>query len=130
MPPTPTKTPISLVMLARGVNMGNMLEAPNEGDWGSYVQQEYFDLIKQAGFDFVRLPVNWKAHTTGSRTTVRGMQWNTQMYISVRSRIFSFVLIFVAWNIWIRFYVVIQMKIRSSEKPSLAKVGSGEIHPR
>src|SRR5689334_5763136 len=68
VPPTPTsaptETPMSLVRLARGVNMGNMLEAPNEGDWDSYVQQEYFDLIKQAGFDFVRLPVNWKAHTT------------------------------------------------------------------
>jgi len=43
--------------------MGNMLEAPNEGDWGLTVQEEYFDLIKQAGFDFVRLPVNWKAHS-------------------------------------------------------------------
>jgi len=66
MPPTPTplptETPISPVTLVRGVNMGNMLEAPNEGDWGSYVQEEYFDLIKEAGFDFVRLPVNWKAH--------------------------------------------------------------------
>jgi endoglucanase len=28
------------------------------------VQEEYFDLVKEAGFDFVRLPVNWKAHTT------------------------------------------------------------------
>ena len=41
-----------------------MLEAPNEGEWGLTVQEEYFDLIKEAGFDFVRLPVNWKAHTT------------------------------------------------------------------
>jgi len=41
-----------------------MLEAPKEGEWGLYVQEEYFDLIKEAGFDFVRLPVNWKAHTT------------------------------------------------------------------
>jgi endoglucanase len=42
--------------------MGNMLEAPNEGDWGLTVQEEYFDLIKQAGFDFVRLPVKWNGH--------------------------------------------------------------------
>jgi Endoglucanase len=41
-----------------------MLETLNEGEWGLYVQEEYFDLIKDAGFDFVRLPVNWKAHTT------------------------------------------------------------------
>ena len=66
MPPTPapppTETRLSLVTLARGVNMGNMLDAPNEGDWGSYVQEEYFDLIRQAGFDFIRLPVSWNSH--------------------------------------------------------------------
>ena len=39
-----------------------MLEAPNEGEWGLTVQEEYFDLIKEAGFDFVRLPVRWNAH--------------------------------------------------------------------
>ena len=60
--PEPTATPTPLVMLQRGINFGNMLEATNEGDWGSYVQKEYFDLIEQAGFDFIRLPVNWKAH--------------------------------------------------------------------
>jgi endoglucanase len=62
--PEPTATPFPLVILNRGINLGNMLEAPNEGDWGLTVQEEYFDLIKEAGFDFVRLPVNWKAHTT------------------------------------------------------------------
>jgi len=51
------------VALQRGVNLGNMLEAPNEGDWNVRVHEEYFDLIKQAGFDFVRLPVNWRGHT-------------------------------------------------------------------
>jgi endoglucanase len=39
-----------------------MLEAPNEGDWGLSVKEEYFDLVKEAGFDFVRLPVKWSAH--------------------------------------------------------------------
>ncbi len=66
MPPTstpePTATPIPSVTLHRGINMGNMLEAPNEGEWGLSVQEEYFDLIKEAGFDFVRLPVRWNTH--------------------------------------------------------------------
>ena len=62
--PEPTSTPITTVALQRGVNMGNMLETPNEGEWGLYVQEEYFDLIKDAGFDFVCLPVDWKSHTT------------------------------------------------------------------
>lgn len=50
------------VVLRRGVNLGDMLEAPSEGAWGLRVEREYFDLIRQAGFDFVRLPVNWTAH--------------------------------------------------------------------
>src|SRR5690349_18410179 len=52
----------STTALQRGVNFGNMLEAPNEGDWGLDVREEYMDLIKQAGFDFVRLPVRWNNH--------------------------------------------------------------------
>jgi len=46
----------------RGVNMGNMLESPDEGAWGVYFEPEYFALIKQRGFDFVRLPVGWGNH--------------------------------------------------------------------
>jgi len=64
--PQPTSTPITSVTLRRGMNMGNMLEAPNEGDWGLRVQEEYFDLIKKAGFDFVRLPVRWNTHAEES----------------------------------------------------------------
>jgi len=60
----PSVTPDSQIELQRGVNLGNMLEAPNEGDWGLTVKEEYFDRIKDAGFDFVRLPVRWNAHAT------------------------------------------------------------------
>jgi len=48
--------------LGRGVNLGNMLEAPNEGDWGHTVQQDDFRLIKDKGFDTVRIPIRWSAH--------------------------------------------------------------------
>ena len=60
--PSPTSTPVTSLTFRRGINMGNMLEAPNEGDWGLYVQEEYFDLVKEAGFDFVRLPIRWSTH--------------------------------------------------------------------
>jgi len=49
-------------LLGRGVNFGNALEAPTEGDWGVVLQDEYFDLVKQAGFSSIRLPVRWSAH--------------------------------------------------------------------
>ena len=58
----PTSTPVPALTLRRGVNLGNMLEAPSEGEWGLFVQEEYFDLIKEAGFDFIRLPVRWNTH--------------------------------------------------------------------
>src|SRR5436309_6370466 len=48
--------------LGRGVNFGNVLEAPREGAWGLRLEPEYFEAIKKAGFHSVRLPVKWSAH--------------------------------------------------------------------
>jgi endoglucanase len=48
--------------LGRGINLGNALEAPKEGEWGVKLKAEYFAAIKKAGFDTVRLPVRWSAH--------------------------------------------------------------------
>jgi endoglucanase len=48
--------------ITRGVNLGNALEAPTEGEWGVVLQAEYFQLIGEAGFDAVRVPVRWSAH--------------------------------------------------------------------
>ncbi len=48
--------------LGRGINLGNALEAPKEGDWGVTLKAEYFRAIKEAGFDTVRVPVKWSAH--------------------------------------------------------------------
>lgn len=48
--------------LGRGINLGNALDAPKEGEWGVTLRPEYFRLIKAAGFDSVRLPVRWSAH--------------------------------------------------------------------
>jgi len=69
--PTQTITPEGLVdpfeqnkLLGRGVNLGNALEAPNEGEWGMVLQEEYFGLIKGAGFDSVRIPIRWSTHAS------------------------------------------------------------------
>lgn len=65
--PTPTPEPPvdAFTMnqrLARTVNLGNALEAPNEGEWGLTLQAEYFQRIRQQGFTAVRLPVRWSGH--------------------------------------------------------------------
>ena len=49
-------------LIGRGVNLGNALEAPEEGKWGVRLEEEYFDLIAGAGFTSVRIPVRWSEH--------------------------------------------------------------------
>ncbi|MFP4053862.1 MAG: glycoside hydrolase family 5 protein [Phycisphaerae bacterium] len=48
--------------LGDGVNMGNMLEAPREGEWGVTMEKDFFAKIAEAGFDSVRIPVRWDTH--------------------------------------------------------------------
>jgi endoglucanase len=50
--------------LGRGVNLGNALEAPREGEWGMTLDESYFRLIADAGFDSVRIPIRWSAHAS------------------------------------------------------------------
>lgn len=49
--------------MQQGINLGNALEAPQEGDWGMVIQEEYIHLIADAGFDAIRIPIRWNAHT-------------------------------------------------------------------
>jgi aryl-phospho-beta-D-glucosidase BglC (GH1 family) len=50
----------------RGINLGNALEAPKEGQWGVILKEKYFQQIADAGFDSVRIPVRWSSHTEES----------------------------------------------------------------
>lgn len=49
-------------LLGRGINVGNALDAPKEGDWGVTLKADYFQAIKDAGFNSVRIPIRWSAH--------------------------------------------------------------------
>lgn len=68
--PTPVYTPAATyvpkngpqIAIGKCVNMGNHLEAPTETQWGRAIVDADFTIIKQAGFDTVRLPVRWSAH--------------------------------------------------------------------
>ncbi|MBA3773459.1 MAG: glycoside hydrolase family 5 protein [Ramlibacter sp.] len=44
--------------LGRGINLGNMLEAPTEGQWGVKLEPGYIDIVGKT-FTTVRLPVRW-----------------------------------------------------------------------
>lgn len=53
-------------LLGSGVNLGNALEAPAEGEWGMVIREEYLQLIADAGFQSVRIPIRWNAHASYS----------------------------------------------------------------
>ena len=57
-PPPLTATEVTAA-LGSGMNFGNSLEAPREGEWGVGLDEEYFRIVAEAGFDHVRLPVSW-----------------------------------------------------------------------
>ncbi len=48
--------------LGQGVNLGNALEAPNEGEWGIVLNETDFQVISEGGFDSVRVPIRWSSH--------------------------------------------------------------------
>ncbi len=52
--------------IGRGFNMGNALEASYEGEWGMVIKDEYFKIIADAGFNSIRLPITWSAHSMQS----------------------------------------------------------------
>jgi len=49
--------------IGRGINFGNALEAPSEGAWGLTIKESYVQAIADSGFNSVRLPICWSAHT-------------------------------------------------------------------
>jgi endoglucanase len=56
--------------LGRGINMGNMLDAPREGDWGVKLEPAYVEKVAGA-FTTARLPVRWSNHAApGADATI------------------------------------------------------------
>jgi len=56
------KTQPPLIGFMRGMNLGNALDAPKEGEWGVTLEGRHFEAYAKAGFDHVRLPVRFSAH--------------------------------------------------------------------
>jgi endoglucanase len=52
--------------LRRGINFGDALDAPSEGEWGVVLSASDFVSARQAGFDHVRLPVRFNAHAAAA----------------------------------------------------------------
>jgi hypothetical protein len=54
--------PAAAAHFKKGINLGNRLEAPNEGDWGGVIHAEDFPFIARRGFDHVRIPIGFSGH--------------------------------------------------------------------
>ena len=83
--PAVDPTPLTL---GRGVNLGNTLEAPQEGEWGVTLRKEYFQLIQDAGLQHVRIPIRWNAHAaadspyTVEETFFQRIDWAIEQALS------------------------------------------------
>jgi endoglucanase len=77
VPSTPVALPAAVVVsgdaaaaaraLGRGVNLGNILEAPIEGLWGLRLNDSLFDAARASGAVSIRLPVRWSSHAGATR---------------------------------------------------------------
>lgn len=54
---------LSVSHMRIGINLGNTLDAPHEGDWAPVAQLKYFVAFKNAGFKHVRIPATWDNYT-------------------------------------------------------------------
>jgi len=64
-------TPQQMVQLmGRGINIGNVLSAPVEGNWAPVLQQTYIQDVASAGFTTVRIPIDFFGYRTTGDTSI------------------------------------------------------------
>lgn len=54
--------------LGRGINYGNMFEAPSETEWGNPWKPDYAKMIAGLGFNHIRIPIRWEPAARSSNT--------------------------------------------------------------
>ena len=59
--------------MGRGLNIGNTLSAPTEGNWAPIIYEQYFIDVANAGFSNVRIPADF----FGSRTSGITSNWSS-----------------------------------------------------
>jgi len=52
--------------MQRCVNMGNSFDSPRDAPWGEPINPDHFEMIRDKGFDTVRIPVRWSDYTGGA----------------------------------------------------------------
>ena len=72
------QTPQELVAkMGRGINLGNVLSAPIEGNWSGAATEQYFIDVANAGFTNVRIPMDFFGTRTSGSTSSFSSSVNT-----------------------------------------------------
>jgi len=72
------QTPQQLVdKMGRGLNLGNVLSAPVEGNWSGAASEQYFIQVADAGFSNVRIPIDFFGTRTSGDTSQYSADANT-----------------------------------------------------
>ena len=72
------QTPQQLVdKMGRGINLGNVLSAPVEGNWSGAATEQYFIEVADAGFSNVRIPIDFFGTRTSGDTSQYSADANT-----------------------------------------------------
>lgn len=54
----------AILLMQKGINLGNTHEPPTEAGWNNPKAQEYyFDMYREEGFQLIRIPVRWDNYT-------------------------------------------------------------------
>ena len=71
-------TPQQLVdKMGRGINLGNVLSAPVEGNWSGAATEQYFIDVANVGFNNVRIPIDFFGTRTSGDTSQYSGEANT-----------------------------------------------------
>ncbi|WP_438989005.1 cellulase family glycosylhydrolase [Polaribacter sp.] len=66
-----------IVKMNRGINLGNILSAPSEGNWAPALTESYLDDVKSVGFKTVRIPIDFLGDRTSGNTAAYSKLANT-----------------------------------------------------
>ena len=71
-------SPADMVLrMGRGLNLGNVLSAPSEGNWSPAAEQQYFIDVATEGFTNVRIPIDFYGNRTTGDTSIYSDQAGT-----------------------------------------------------
>jgi len=69
------------------MNLGNALDAPDEGQWGVTLDASYFKMLADSGFKNVRIPARWDKHLLETTTCTVDPIWMARVKWAVSNAI-------------------------------------------